>query len=198
MVAALVRVLQSPITPLSLWLLSFSVVSAISIEHLFDNLAPALQFALKLAAYVTIATTATLGLGMVVTFGLCCAWTLRWLKGPVPMRTVARAVCVGTWSFAINTGITAIVILNRPFEPITADQLATTSPPPSDAETLLGVSWLTEAQYVAAALFLVFVFLSLTRAAGRINSMVAVALAASLVVFIASVLRMLAAALSPI
>ena len=198
MAAALVRMLQSPILPLSLWLLSFSVVSAISIEHLFNDLAPALQFPLKLAAYVTIATTAILGLGMVVTFGLCCAWTLRWLTGSVSMRAVARAVCVGTWSFAINTGVTATIILNGSIEPLTADQLANISSLPSDAETVLGISWLTEAQYVAGALFLVFVFQSLTRAASRINSMVAVALAASLVVFIASVLRVLAAALSPI
>ena len=195
--AGAARTLLSPLLPLAVWWLSVAVVTVASVQSLFGELPPTLQLPTKLTAYVSAATSATLGVGLVVAFGLCCWGALRWLVGTTPVRAVARSVCLGTWAFAASTFVVAMAVLSVRPEAWTGDRLAALSSRDYDPETLLGVPWLIEMQYVAGGLFLVIVFVALTRVASRINALISVVFATSLILFIGAVLSALASSFLP-
>lgn len=191
-----VRRLASPVVPMAMSWLHFGVFTAVCVERLFGELSPAfLQFQVKLAVYVSAATTVFLGTGLVVAFGLGCLAALRWLAGSVDPGAVGRSVGLGTWVFAGYTATTAIAVLARPPEALTREDLAALARGQPDAEALLGIAWLTEWQYLAGGLFLAIVFVALSRVAGRVNALIATAFATAGVLFIGTLLRALAASL---
>lgn len=188
--------LASPVVPMAMSWLHFGVFTAVCVERLLGELSPAfLQFQAKLAAYVSAMTTVFLGTGLVVAFGLGCLAALRWLDGKVDPIAVARSVGVGTWVFAAYTGATAVAVLATPPEALTRQDLAALARGQSNAEAVFGVPWLTEWQYLAGGLFLAIVFLALSRFAGRVNALIAVAFATSSVLFLGAMLRALGASL---
>ena len=187
------RVLRAPLTPVVAWLASFGVFTGLSVDHLLGGLSPAiLQLPAKIGAYVTAATTAALGVGLAVAFGLSCGATLRWLEGTVDARAVARSVCAGIWAFAAYTSAVAGAWLAHPPERLTHGDLVAMAAVTPSAAAWSPVPWLDELQYAAGAAFLLVVFLLLARVAERLNAAIAVAAATSVVALLATGLRVLA------
>ena len=194
MTGAAARVLRSPGTPLAIWWACFGTATAVSVERLFGELSPAaLQFAAKLNTYVGAATSATLAAGMLIAFALSCGAILRWLGVGVGARAVARAVCLGTWSFAAYTGSVAVGLLATPPRALRREELTDPVFAESHLEGLLGLPWLTETQVVSGVLFLGLVFFALRSRTGAGNAAIAVGFGTSVVVFAGAALRTLAA-----
>lgn len=190
------RAIYAPSVPLAVWLLSFSVFTVASVNHLLGALSPpALQVSAKIGAYVTAATTAALGIGLTVTFAVGCGLALHWLEGGVDTRAVGRSVCRGVWVFAAYTSTVATAWFARPREPLTRDDLVAMASVEPDVEAMLGMAWMIELQYAAGAAFLLVVFLLLGRFANRMNAAIAVAFGTSCVVLLVTALRALAAML---
>ena len=189
------RVVRSPLTPVLVCLASYAVFTAICVEHLLDGLSPvALQMSAKLSAYATAATLLGLAAGMTIAFGFCCGFTLRWLSGPVDIRAIARALGGGLWAFAGYALVLAAWVALNPPLPVTREELL--SPPPGTSVSLLtGLPWLPVAQYVVLATFFLVVFMLLSRVADRVNTLIALAFATSMVVALGTGLRALAALL---
>lgn len=194
--AALPRAIRAPLVPLAVWLLSFSVFTVASVDHLLGAVSPpALQLSAKIGAYVTAATTAALGVGVTIAFAVGCGVALRWLEGAVDPRAVSRSVCRGVWVFAAYTSTVATAWFARPRQPLTRDDLVAMASGEPDVEATLGMAWMTELQYAAGAAFLLVVFLLLGRFADRTNAGIAVAFGTSCVVMLVTALRALAALL---
>ena len=189
------RVARSPLIPAVVCVASYAAFTAISVEHLLDGLSPAaLQMSAKLSAYVTAATLLGMAAGMIIAFGLCCGFTLRWLSGPIDIRSIARALGSGLWVFAAYAlALAAWVALNPPL-PVTREELL--SPPPGTSVSLLtGLPWLSAVQYTVLAAFFLVVFMLLSRVADRVSTLISLAFAASTVVALGAGLQALAALL---
>ena len=189
------RVARSPLTPALICVASYAVFTAVSVEHLLDGLSPAvLQVPAKLSAYVAAATVMGMVAGLTVAFGLCCGLTLRWLDGPTDVRAIARALGGGLWVLAAYTLVLAAWVTVNPPLPITGEEIL--SPQlETDASPLAGLPWLRTVQYATLAMFLLVVFLLLSRVADRVSTLISLAFAASTVVALGAGLQALAALL---
>ena len=82
--------------------------TVVGIEHLFDEIEPALlQVQAKVVAYLAAAATNGLTVALVSVFGLSCAGMLRWLDDTVDPRTTGRAIAMALWAFAVNAPVPA-------------------------------------------------------------------------------------------
>ena len=188
------RIARSPLTPALVCVAGFAAFTSVCVEHLLAELSPAvLQVPAKLTAYVTAASLVGVAAGLTIAFGLCCGLTLRWLNGPTDLRSIARAIGGGLWTFAGYTVVLAAWVTANPPLPITREEIL--SPQSASMELLTGVPWLSAVQYGTLATFFLVVFLLLSRVADRVSRLVAIVFSASMVVALGAGLQVLAALL---
>ena len=187
--------LRAPLTPICVWVVAAGTSTVVGIEHLFDEIEPALlQVQAKVVAYLAAAATNGLTVALVSVFGLSCAGMLRWLDDTVDPRTTGRAIAMALWAFAVNACTSAALMIGFPPDSLTRQDLVSVARFETDAEAVIGWRWSTETAYLSGAAFLVLVFLLLCRAASRTNAAIAVAFGTTVVLLLRSLLISLAAA----
>lgn len=187
--------LRAPPTPICVWAVGVGTATVVGIEHLFDELEPALlQVQAKVIAYFAAAATAGLTVALVSVFAVSCTGMLRWLDDTVDPRTTGRAIAMAVWAFAVSACTSAALMVGFPPDSLTRQDLVSVARFETDAEAVIGWRWSTETAYLSGVVFLVLVFLLLCRAASRTNAAIAVAFGTTVVLLLRSLLISLAAA----
>ncbi len=186
--------LRAPLTPICVWAVGVGTATVVGIEHLFDELEPALlQVQAKVVAYLAAAATAGLTVALVSVFTLSCVGILRWLDHSVDPRATGRAVATAVWAFAVNACTGAALMVGDPPDSLTRQDLLAMARLETDAEAVIGLRWFTETAYLGSAAFLVLAFLLLCREAPRTNAAIAVAFGTTVVLLLRNLLVSLAA-----
>ncbi len=171
-----------PLFVAAVWLVAYCTSSAITLQNLLGEIAPAaLQVHAKLMAYIGAAANAGFTLASVTVCGFACGLMLRWLGETIAAKTIARRVAGAFWVLAAYAWFMVALVASQPPRSLSLEELLASNGASIDLDELLGFPWLTEAQYVSMALFPVVLFLLLARRCAWVNALIAVAFATATV-----------------
>ena len=175
-----------PVFVAGAWLAGYFFFMALAVERTVGDLIPAaVQIQIKVVAYVTAAATAGGTLAGVALFGVSSGLMLRWLGDPLSGRRLARLIAAAFWAMAAQAWLLVAVMAIRPPQSATLEQMAALaregSTSGSGVDPLLGIGWLAESQIVATAVFLLALFVLLSRLVARVNALIALAFGVAVV-----------------
>lgn len=175
------------------WLAAYSLSTSITLEHLLAEITPAsIQLYAKLMAYIAAAAYAGVTLAAIMLYAFACGFMLRWLGESVEGHFMARKVAGSFWVPAIYAWFMVGVVAVNPPRSLSGDELLGATDAPPNLDEMLGLPWLTEAQYALMAISPVVLFLLLARHHAWFNSFVAVAFGAATVSVIGGAIVQLA------
>ncbi len=171
-----------PLFVAAVWLAAYCTSTAITLQNLLGEVTPApLQVHAKLMAYIGAAANAGFTLASVTVFGFACGLMLRWLGETIAAKAIARRVAAAFWVLAIHAWFMVGSVAWHPPRSFSLEELLASKGASIDVDELLGVPWASEAQYVAAGLCLVALFLLLARCCAWVNALISVAFASATV-----------------
>lgn len=162
------------------WLTAYSLSTSITLENLLGGITPAsMQLYAKLMAYIAAAAYAGVTFAAITLYAFACGFMLRWLGESVEAHSMARKVAASFWMPAIYAWFMVGVVVAYPPRSLLQEELLSAADAPPNLDEMLGLPWLTEAQYALMAISPVVLFLLLTRRHAWFNSLIAVTFAAA-------------------
>lgn len=187
---------NSPLLPVSAWLIGLAIFTVVGVEGLLVEAHAAFVYA-RLSAYISAMLMAALMLGFAALFGLSCALMLWWLDDALDTREVVRAVGLSFWSVGAHIWLGVALLLLEPPVAVTVAEMAQPEAVEARIQDLPAFRWMNRLRYLVAGTFLALVAWLLARNAKPLNAVLAVAFGAGVVAALVSALGLLGSAAPP-